>query len=355
MIPLGPGVVVDVVVVVPGGGDPDLEELVVGLLQQGRGGHETAAGVAVDADAVDVDEGVPRGELLDGRLLVLETVVPHVEVAVGAVGLGAGGGAAAVSHLDDDETELGQLLAAARGGERVGHPLCLRSGVHVDDQGVLLCGIEVEGLPHVAVEIRDPVRRLDLERRGRSPAHLRDAGDVGLSEGHDLLSVLIAEDGSVGQVHPGVGVHDVAPGLGHARAMGPVAGVEEREPGAVEADPVQVLVVDVLSRLPSVGAEPEQPLLLVHFDDAAGAEPARRDGVLELAVQPIQVVVAPAGPLGPPDQLAAIFQVADALSGLVGVVEALRDEGAEVAGVRVDDPVLEVAAEAVPSNRPQFP
>src|SRR5690606_4779306 len=62
---LRPAGVVDVVVVVAGRGDRDLEEAVVRRLEHRRRAHEPAARVAVDPDARDVDERVAVGELLD--------------------------------------------------------------------------------------------------------------------------------------------------------------------------------------------------------------------------------------------------------------------------------------------------
>ena len=180
MVALGPVVVVDVVVVVAGRGDRGLEELVVGLLQDGRGRHEPAAGVAVDADAVDVDEAVPRGERLDRGLLVDEAVVAEVEVAEGVVRLRPLRAAAAMADLDDDEPELRELHVACCTREPVRHALLLRAGVDVGDDRVLLLRVEVERLPHVAVEVGDAVGGLDGERLGQLPAGLFERGQVGL-------------------------------------------------------------------------------------------------------------------------------------------------------------------------------
>ena len=112
MVALAPPLVVDVVVVVAGGGDAHLEELVVGLAQERRGGHETTTGVAVDAHPFDVDVRMPGGQLLQAGLLVGQAVVAQVEVAVDVVGLRAGRRAAAVAQLNDDEADLRQLLPA---------------------------------------------------------------------------------------------------------------------------------------------------------------------------------------------------------------------------------------------------
>ena len=59
-----------------------------------------------------------RRQLLDRGLFVRQTVVAQVEVAVRLVSLRPHRRAAAVAHLDDDETELGQLLLRADRRER---------------------------------------------------------------------------------------------------------------------------------------------------------------------------------------------------------------------------------------------
>ena len=95
---LAPAVVVDVVLVVARLGPCHLEE--VRIDEHRRRGHEAAAGVAPDADAIDVDERMPLGELLDRRLLVGQPVVAQVAVAVVVVPLRPLRMAAAVADLD---------------------------------------------------------------------------------------------------------------------------------------------------------------------------------------------------------------------------------------------------------------
>ena len=62
VVRLGPIPVVDVVVVIPRRRDRDLEE--VWIDEHGRCGHESTARVAVDADAVQIDEVVAISQLL---------------------------------------------------------------------------------------------------------------------------------------------------------------------------------------------------------------------------------------------------------------------------------------------------
>src|SRR5207244_5000949 len=99
-----------------------------------------------DADLVDIDEGVAPRELLDRRFLVGETIIAQVPVAIVVVPLRSLRIAAAVADLDDDKPELRQRLAAAARIEYFRHALGLRSGIHEQDDGVLLGRIEVERL-----------------------------------------------------------------------------------------------------------------------------------------------------------------------------------------------------------------
>src|SRR5690606_26010709 len=144
VVRLGPPAVVHVVVVVPRGGDGDLEEVRV---DQHRGrGHEAAARVAVDADALDVDERVPVRELLDRDLLVGQSVVAEVAVPVVVVPLRPGRVAAAVPDRDHDEAELRERGLEPVRVERLRDRLRLRARVDVRDDRVLPVRVEVERL-----------------------------------------------------------------------------------------------------------------------------------------------------------------------------------------------------------------
>ena len=97
-------------------------------------------------------------------------------------------------HLDHDEPDLRQLLASASSRECVGHAFGLGPRIDIDDQGVLLVGIEVEGLPHVSVEIGDPIGGLDLERFRRFPPHGVELGEVRLLELHYLPAFAVPQN-----------------------------------------------------------------------------------------------------------------------------------------------------------------
>ena len=76
---LAPVLVIDVVFVIAGFADGDFEE--VRILKHRRGGHEASAGMAGDADPLDIDQGVAAGQLLDGGFLVGQAVVAQIAVA----------------------------------------------------------------------------------------------------------------------------------------------------------------------------------------------------------------------------------------------------------------------------------
>ena len=302
---------------------------------------------------VDVDERVPRGELLDGGLLVGEAVVAEVEVAEAVVRLGPGRRPAAVADLDDDEADLRELLLAGRGREGVRRPFLLRAGVDVDDDRVLLRRVEVERLPHVAVEVGHAVGGLDDEGLGELPARLGQPGQVGLLQLHHLVAVGGADDGRGGQVDPRDVVDDELAGRREDRSVVGRARVQEGQAGPVEVHAVEVLVVDVLLRLAGVGGEVEEPVIGVDLDDVRRAVGARRDGVLELAVAVVQVEVAPAGPLRPPDHLAGLVEVARRLELQGRVLEPLADETLRRPGRHVHRAEFEVPDQAVAADEPE--
>src|SRR4029450_3871 len=99
-----------------------------------------------DADLVHVDEGMAPRKLLDGRLLVGETIIAQIPVAVVVIPLRSLRVAAAIPDLDHDEPELRQRLAIASRIERLGHAFGLRSRVDVQNNRVFLERIEMDRL-----------------------------------------------------------------------------------------------------------------------------------------------------------------------------------------------------------------
>ena len=350
VIRLGPVVVVNVVVVVAGAGDGGFEELVVGLLEHGRAGHEAAAGVAVDADAVDVDPGVPAGEGLDGRLLIDEAVVAEVEVAEAVIGFAALGAAAAVADLDDDEAELRQLLISRPRGEGVAHPFLLRAGVDVDDDRILLGRVEIERPPHVAVEIGHAVAGFDVETLRQFPAGLLEPRRVGLLQRHDDLAFVVPQGGHRGEVGAAEAIDDELLRRRQRRPMVSIAGGQVRQIAAVEADAVEVVVVDVLAGFAGVAEEVHEPILGVDFHDPARPPFPGRDRVLEFAVAVVQVEVAPARSLRPPDHLIGFLDQFRRRQFQVCGFEPLRDQALFLAGRGVHPAVLVMPAQAIPAD-----
>ena len=147
---LGPIIFIDAVVVIAGFGDSHLED--VGVTEHGVGCGVAAAGMAVDAGAVDIDPGVALRELLHARDLVRKGVVAHV-AEVGFVELLGAPRSAHAIDLYHDEAQLGERLAiAARGREVAAADAAgLRTGVDMIDDRILLCRVEISGLEEQAV------------------------------------------------------------------------------------------------------------------------------------------------------------------------------------------------------------
>lgn len=184
----GPVVLVHALVVIAGLGDANLEE--IRIAEHGGSGGVAAAGVAPDADAVEVDEGVFRGEFADAGDLVGEGVVGGVDgVDAFMEALGAEVGAHAV-EAKDDEAEIGEGLVVAVGGGEVAAAAGadLRAGIDIVDDWVFLCWVEGGGFPHVTEQVRLAVAGFDGDRRKGLPAGGEEGGDVLLGDGHEELA-----------------------------------------------------------------------------------------------------------------------------------------------------------------------
>src|SRR5579862_7673297 len=120
--------------------------------------------MAVDADAAEIDPWIALRELLDGGLLVGESVVAQIAVAVVVIPLRPIRTAASVADLDHDESDVGERDVQLARIEGPRHALSLRTGIDVLDDRILLRLVEVERLVHHAVEVGDAVVGLDVER-----------------------------------------------------------------------------------------------------------------------------------------------------------------------------------------------
>ena len=181
MVLLAPPSVVDAVVVVSGAGDCHLEE--IRIFEDGSSAHETAAGVAVDAHPLRVDERMSGRKLLYGIFLILETIVAQIAVAVVVVPLRTVRMAAAVAHGDDNHPQLGEPVGAGEvlaPGDVVG--LHLRTRIDIVADRIDLCRVEVIGFVHRSVEVGHSVCRLDLESFGESVAGFQQQAQVGSLE-----------------------------------------------------------------------------------------------------------------------------------------------------------------------------
>ena len=210
---LGPIVFIFAIVVVAGLGDTDLEE--IGVVEHGAGSGIAAAGVAVDAGAVDVDPREALRQLAHAGNLIRERVVAEI-AEVGFVEFLTAPRRAHAIDFHHDEAEFGQRLAigARRGETATPHAPGLRPRVNMVDDGILPGGVEVGGLEHQAVKIGDAVARLDGERHGRLPSGRGEPGDIGALQGRQHLAVVVAEDGDSRDVGLGPAIDEVVAGGG---------------------------------------------------------------------------------------------------------------------------------------------
>ena len=255
--------------------------------------------------------GVARGELLDRRLLVGQAVVAQVAVAVVVVPLRPLRVAAAVADLDDDEPELRERDVVAARVEGLGHALGLRPGIDVGDDRILPRRVEVERLVHHAVEIGDAVVGLDRERLGELEAGVHQRRQVGRLELHHHVAQRVVEHRLRRAVDARRVVDEVtAPSRRSTTRVRGVAGVEQLEPGAVEADAVEVRVVRVLALLAAGGGEVERRASSRRRCRCRSA--TNSPSVIRFFSAPVfgvvEVEVPPAVALGPEHQLRAVVR-----------------------------------------------
>ena len=236
-------------------GDTDFEDFGVGEHEVRR--HESAEAPTVHADAGGVDEGEGR-EVFDALHLIGH--LDAAEVAVGATfEFETAVARSAVVENEEDVVAVGHVVFP-RAGLVV--PRLLDVGgvgaaVDVDDGGILLVGIEVDGLDESVVEGRFAV--------GGQDASAFDAGHGELSPGVSGFEQAKGFARALGAAH-----NDVAVGAGRRPGVAQ-QGTARRELGAVHAYAVVEegatpgFEIDGIEVLANVSA------LVAADDDAAGA------------------------------------------------------------------------------------
>ena len=131
------------------------------------------------------------------------------------------------------------------------------------------------------------------------------------------------------------------------------ARIQQRQAGAVEMNAVEVLVVDILARLAAVAVEVEQAVLGVDRDDGAGPVTPAGDGVLEFAGAVVEVEMAPAGALRPPDHLVGVFEVTGGRNSMLRS-RSLRRSRTWLAGVDVQRAEFDSAGPAIAADEAQL-
>src|SRR5688572_9370743 len=130
--------------------------------------------------------------------------------------------------------------------------------------------------------------------------------------------------------------------------------VYQREARSVGVHAVEVTVVDVLAGLATHAADKNDTAGRIDLDDLVGPPRTRRERALECAVVVVEVVMAPAGALGPPDDVTARLRVSHRLGLEVRALDGLRDQRPDGIAREVQLDQLEVALGAIASDEPQL-
>ncbi len=242
---------------------------------------------------------------------------------------------APVPHGHHDHAKLRERLLVRIGRPRLRHRLGLRPRIDVRHNGIRLRGIEVVGLVHHAVDVGDAVGGLDLVRLRELVSGRFQGAEVGLVQVHDAPAGGVEERGRGSRVHARVVADEVSVRLAHLGLEVEVPRVQQREPGPVQAHPVEMGVVGILPLLPALPGEEDEAARLVHADDAVHVPGALGEALLHLPVGPVEIEVGPAVPLRPPKHVAIVEHLHRARLD-VGV-QAVHEKHARVAGPRVRD------------------
>src|SRR5579859_340585 len=291
------------------------------------------------------------GEAFGGNFFVGETIVAQIAVAIAVIPFVALRTPTARANFDDNEAELRKRDVGAFWREGFVHFLGLRAGIYELDERVFAGRVEVEGFVHNAVKIGDAVFGFDFKGFREFEACFEKLRDVGGFEIEEMIALRIHEDGFGGSVHAGKSVFKNFAGIGSAEGVREIAGSEQLQAGAVEADAIEMDVVGIFIFFAPIGGEEESAGFFVERNDLIGDEFAGGDLVFKLAGGIEEVVVAPAVAFGPPDKFRAVADEAERLDAEpdVGALgdESFRDAAGGVGDANIDLAKIAVRADEV--------
>ena len=240
---LAPVLVVDIVFVIAGFADRDLEE--IGILQHRRRRHESAAGMAGDADALDIDPRIAARQLLDCGFLIGQAVVAQVAVAEVVIPLRPVRIAAAIAHFDHDEPEFRQRDVRVRGKTSASRFPSADPDNERDDR-ILLVGVEIERLVHDAVEIGQAVVGFHLERSGMwKPASIN--AEISVVSRSIPARRRVVQQGARSAVDGGRVVDEIFPVVRHGHRVRRVAGIQQLQSAAIQLHAVEMREVRIFA------------------------------------------------------------------------------------------------------------
>ncbi len=262
----------------------------------------------VDPDAIKIDERIAGGELFDGGHMIRQPVVDEVAV-IGVVKSLRTKWGTHVVELNDDEPELRQrkVFTATLEPPPTNAPH-LGAWIDVADDRICCPRIEVRWEVDHAVQVRQSIPRLDREHLGRPKPDLLESRDVGALELADDAAIRRSQYGDRRGVDAGIGVNEItAAGREPDRVVALLRG-EDLQPSPIEADTVQVRVIDVAPWFTTTPGEVDLPGVLVDMHHGAHRP---RAGCDPIAWYPAPVEAVEMGPtvlLRPPDHVLPVVR-----------------------------------------------
>ena len=163
MVFLSPPPVINVIVMIAGTRYRHLKE--IRIKQHSRCRHETATGVSVYADPVDIHEFITSAQLLDSHFMIRHRIITQISISIIMIPLGATGMPSPMSHAHHDKSGLRQTIRTRIHRDVAKESsLLLRSGVYIVNDRIYFRGIKIKRLIHDTIQIGHPIGRLYRKR-----------------------------------------------------------------------------------------------------------------------------------------------------------------------------------------------
>jgi len=248
------------------------------------------------------------------------------------VPLGAQWTTASVADLNDDKTHLGQSDILIGWWKTFGDALSLWSRVNIDDNGILTFWIKIKRLVHHTIKIGLAISRFNRKRLWKFESGSLKSWNISRFQLQNQISWSIPEFRNRGSIYPGIIINKKAGGIAHRNLMIKITRIQALEAGTVEIDSIKMAKIRILTFFAAAGQKIQDSRLLIEINHFPAVIFTSSDLIFQPATSIKKIIMSPAIPLWPPDQLLTTIDQPQRLKFDIGIEPLFNEDSYLTAG-----------------------